>query len=186
MLLLIRKYKRKKKTEREREGEGGGGRGRGRGPPLSHSCTDPAMGVTGLWPLLEPVGRRINVEALSNKRLAIGVWRAGKGRRREAGRRGRRISPRLRRTASLGPRTCGRLCASGSPPRPHRAGWRARFATCTGGLTRPECAPDQRSMVGGQLTAHAFFFSPSSAARPLTSLSLYLRVQTLPSGSTRL
>lgn len=30
------------------------------------------MGVTGLWPLLEPVGRRINVEALSNKRLAIG------------------------------------------------------------------------------------------------------------------
>jgi DNA excision repair protein ERCC-5 len=31
------------------------------------------MGVTGLWPLLEPVGRRINVEALSNKRLAIGV-----------------------------------------------------------------------------------------------------------------
>ncbi len=35
------------------------------------------MGVTGLWPLLEPVGRRINVETLSNKRLAIGE---GEGR----------------------------------------------------------------------------------------------------------
>ena len=36
------------------------------------------MGVTGLWPLLEPVGRRISIEALQNKWLAIGecpgVW----------------------------------------------------------------------------------------------------------------
>jgi hypothetical protein len=28
--------------------------------------------VTGLWPLLEPCGRRINIEALRNKRLAVG------------------------------------------------------------------------------------------------------------------
>lgn len=31
------------------------------------------MGVQGLWPLLEPVGRRVNIEALTNKRLAVGV-----------------------------------------------------------------------------------------------------------------
>lgn len=37
------------------------------------------MGVHGLWPLLEPVGRRINIEAITNKRLAVGA------RRREAG-----------------------------------------------------------------------------------------------------
>ena len=30
------------------------------------------MGVSGLWPLLEPVGRRVNIEALTNKRLAVG------------------------------------------------------------------------------------------------------------------
>ena len=30
------------------------------------------MGVQGLWVLLEPVGRRVNIEALTNKRLAIG------------------------------------------------------------------------------------------------------------------
>jgi hypothetical protein len=30
------------------------------------------MGVKGLWPLLEPVGRRISIEALQNKRLAVG------------------------------------------------------------------------------------------------------------------
>ncbi len=30
------------------------------------------MGVHGLWPLLEPVGRRVNIEALTNKRLAVG------------------------------------------------------------------------------------------------------------------
>lgn len=30
------------------------------------------MGVHGLWPLLEPVGRRINIEAITNKRLAVG------------------------------------------------------------------------------------------------------------------
>lgn len=30
------------------------------------------MGVKGLWNLLEPVGRRINIEAIANKRLAIG------------------------------------------------------------------------------------------------------------------
>lgn len=32
------------------------------------------MGVKGLWPLLEPVGRRISIEALQNKRLAVGEW----------------------------------------------------------------------------------------------------------------
>ncbi|KAK9830500.1 hypothetical protein WJX72_012105 [[Myrmecia] bisecta] len=34
------------------------------------------MGVHGLWPLLEPVGRRINIEALTNKRLAVdaSIW----------------------------------------------------------------------------------------------------------------
>ena len=31
------------------------------------------MGVQGLWPLLEPVGRRVNIEALTNKRLAVGA-----------------------------------------------------------------------------------------------------------------
>lgn len=30
------------------------------------------MGVSGLWTLLEPVGRRVNIETLTNKRLAIG------------------------------------------------------------------------------------------------------------------
>ena len=30
------------------------------------------MGVTGLWALLEPVGRRINIESLTNKRVAVG------------------------------------------------------------------------------------------------------------------
>lgn len=30
------------------------------------------MGVQGLWALLEPVGRRVNIEAISNKRLAVG------------------------------------------------------------------------------------------------------------------
>ncbi|KAL0021716.1 hypothetical protein WJX79_006455 [Trebouxia sp. C0005] len=34
------------------------------------------MGVQGLWPLLEPVGRRVNIEALTNKRLAVdaSIW----------------------------------------------------------------------------------------------------------------
>ncbi len=34
------------------------------------------MGVHGLWPLLEPVGRRVNIETLSHKRLAIdsSIW----------------------------------------------------------------------------------------------------------------
>jgi hypothetical protein len=31
-----------------------------------------AMGVTGLWPLLEPVGRRVNIETLAGKKVAIG------------------------------------------------------------------------------------------------------------------
>ena len=35
------------------------------------------MGVTGLWQLLEPVGRRVNIETLTNKRLAIGVHLVG-------------------------------------------------------------------------------------------------------------
>lgn len=30
------------------------------------------MGVTGLWPLLEPVGRRVNIETLAGKKVAIG------------------------------------------------------------------------------------------------------------------
>jgi hypothetical protein len=30
------------------------------------------MGVQGLWSLLEPVGRRVNIEAIQNKRLAVG------------------------------------------------------------------------------------------------------------------
>ena len=30
------------------------------------------MGVQGLWVLLEPVGRRVNIEALTNKCLAVG------------------------------------------------------------------------------------------------------------------
>lgn len=30
------------------------------------------MGVHALWSLLEPVGRRVNIEAISNKRLAVG------------------------------------------------------------------------------------------------------------------
>lgn len=31
------------------------------------------MGVKDLWQLLEPVGRRINIEALTNKQLAVGA-----------------------------------------------------------------------------------------------------------------
>ncbi len=31
------------------------------------------MGVKGLWTLLEPVGRRVNIEAISNKKLAVGM-----------------------------------------------------------------------------------------------------------------
>lgn len=30
------------------------------------------MGVHSLWTLLEPVGRRVNIEAIQNKRLAVG------------------------------------------------------------------------------------------------------------------
>lgn len=33
------------------------------------------MGVKDLWQLLEPVGRRINIEALTNKHLAVGTIR---------------------------------------------------------------------------------------------------------------
>ena len=32
------------------------------------------MGVQGLWSLLEPVGRRVNIEAISGKKLAVGRW----------------------------------------------------------------------------------------------------------------
>ena len=32
------------------------------------------MGVHSLWSLLEPVGRRVNIEAIQNKRLAVGGW----------------------------------------------------------------------------------------------------------------
>ena len=32
------------------------------------------MGVTGLWPLLEPVGRRVNIETLAGKKVAIGEF----------------------------------------------------------------------------------------------------------------
>lgn len=46
------------------------------------------MGVTGLWTLLEPVGRRINIEALRNKRMAVGEppqrWHAEASRVAEA------------------------------------------------------------------------------------------------------
>ena len=31
------------------------------------------MGVQSLWTLLEPCGRRVNIEALTNKRLAVGM-----------------------------------------------------------------------------------------------------------------
>ncbi len=31
------------------------------------------MGVKGLWELLEPVGRRVNIETLTHKRLAVGA-----------------------------------------------------------------------------------------------------------------
>lgn len=44
------------------------------------------MGVKNLWQLLEPVGRRISIEALQNKRLAVGElapgWLALSGLRR--------------------------------------------------------------------------------------------------------
>jgi len=32
------------------------------------------MGVSGLWTLLEPCGRRIDIKALRGKRLAIGKF----------------------------------------------------------------------------------------------------------------
>ena len=41
---------------------------------IAWCCIAPKMGVQSLWTLLEPVGRRINIEALANKRLAVGVW----------------------------------------------------------------------------------------------------------------
>ena len=31
------------------------------------------MGVKSLWQLLEPVGKRINIEALQGKKLAVGA-----------------------------------------------------------------------------------------------------------------
>lgn len=31
------------------------------------------MGVQGLWSLLEPVGRRVDIRAISNKKLAVGA-----------------------------------------------------------------------------------------------------------------
>ena len=34
------------------------------------------MGVHQLWSLLEPVGRRVNIEALRNKKLAVGETHA--------------------------------------------------------------------------------------------------------------
>ena len=37
------------------------------------------MGVTGLWALLEPVGRRISIESLAQKRLAVGEGRVHLG-----------------------------------------------------------------------------------------------------------
>ena len=40
--------------------------------PFDIYCFDCAMGVQGLWSLLEPVGRRIQIEALSNKVVAVG------------------------------------------------------------------------------------------------------------------
>ncbi len=36
------------------------------------------MGVKGLWELLEPIGRRVNIETLTHKRLAVGAgWHPG-------------------------------------------------------------------------------------------------------------
>lgn len=34
------------------------------------------MGVKGLWTLLEPTGRRVNIEALGGKRVAVdaSIW----------------------------------------------------------------------------------------------------------------
>ena len=43
-----------------------------------------SMGVTGLWPLLEPVGRRINIQALAGKCLAIGACTAASMCRKNA------------------------------------------------------------------------------------------------------
>lgn len=35
------------------------------------------MGVQGLWELLAPVGRRVSVEALANKTVAVGACPGG-------------------------------------------------------------------------------------------------------------
>lgn len=31
------------------------------------------MGVSGLWTLLEPVGKRVNIKSLAGKTLAVGM-----------------------------------------------------------------------------------------------------------------
>ena len=40
---------------------------------LSELIRRQKMGVQGLWELLAPVGRRVSVETLSGKKLAIGI-----------------------------------------------------------------------------------------------------------------
>lgn len=49
-------------------------RPRALGAPTAHTRSLPhaTMGVTGLWSLLEPCGRRVNIETLAGKRIAVG------------------------------------------------------------------------------------------------------------------
>jgi hypothetical protein len=40
---------------------------------LKHVCSTRAMGVNGLWKLLEPSGKPVPLETLENKVLAVGI-----------------------------------------------------------------------------------------------------------------
>lgn len=40
--------------------------------PQPYTLPHATMGVTGLWSLLEPCGRRVNIETLAGKRIAVG------------------------------------------------------------------------------------------------------------------
>ena len=79
------------------------------------------MGVHSLWSLLEPVGRRVNIEAISNKRLAVGEpTLTGQGVRQASmgliGARGRMFG-------SPSPSACGLRTSLSPPPQRRQTPW---------------------------------------------------------------
>ena len=79
------------------------------------------MGVTGLWPLLEPVGRRVNVETLAGQRIAVGE---------RAERRGRGRAPAAARVRSRALR--GEESGPAPPPATHAVDAPSLLPSCTG------------------------------------------------------